>query len=109
MAHRVISLRSGNLVAISAWRTLSDTAVTATTDFLAPDIRNRCGRAFPRKVPPSTGPDRQAWETPGEHVSSHAKLAQRLDRRDVFADEPRDIRRMGRGQEMTAPGNGHQP
>ena len=29
-----------------------------------------------------------------QQVSSDAKLAQRVDRRDVLTDEPRDIRRM---------------
>ena len=41
-------------------------------------------------------------------MSSDAKLAQRLDRRDVLTDEPRDIRRMGRDHEVTGTGNGHQ-
>jgi hypothetical protein len=46
-----------NVVGMVTWWTLSRTPpVTATTDFLAPDILNRCGRAVP--APPSslTGP-----------------------------------------------------
>jgi hypothetical protein len=38
LAHRVISLCCGGPVA---------SPVTATTDFLAPDILNKCGRAVP--------------------------------------------------------------
>src|SRR5215471_188299 len=36
------------------------------------------------------------------------KLVQRLDRRDVLTDEPRDVRRMGLDHEMSRAGNGHQ-
>jgi hypothetical protein len=39
-------------------------------------------------------------------VSGDAKLVQRLDRRDVLTDEPREFRRMGRDDEMTRAGNG---
>ena len=34
--------------------------VTATTDFLAPDILNKCGGAVPAQVARSTGPGRVA-------------------------------------------------
>ena len=48
--------------------------VTATTDFLAADILNKCGRAFPASIPPI---QRTREPASGYHVTAHAARAGR--------------------------------
>ena len=53
-------------------------------------------------MPPTVSSTREEPMSPfQQQVSGDAKLVQRLDRRDVLTDEPRDIRHMGRDHEIT--------
>jgi hypothetical protein len=49
--------------------------VTATTDFLAPDFLNRCGRAVPEFLTPSGGPALRAFRRGARHRQSEQSIA----------------------------------